>query len=313
MNRGSFNILSIDGGGIRGAYAAAILELIETRVGLKVLDHFDLIAGTSTGSIIAAGIVAQKSPGELVSLYREQGEAIFGSLIATRWPECIRQLFCSTYLKVPLAEILAEQLGEIRLGEISKPLIIPASDVGNGGVHVFKSAYSDAFTRDGSVLLRDAVLASCSAPVFFDPTKVGNYLLADGGLWANNPTMVALIDAQYRLNVAMDQVRVLSIGTGHSRLAYGTEQQRPWGLLKGWKGKSFINYLLSLQSQSVTNYAQLTLGNRVLRLDFESDAMLPLDDARIVDDLISRADRDFTHQSQAIRNFLEATSENVNE
>ena len=87
------------------------------------------------------------------------------------------------------------------LGQVKIPLILPAVDIGNGCVHVLKSNYDPTFTRDYKVRVSDAVLASCSAPTYFDPIVIDDkYRLVDGGLWANNPSLVATIDAKYRLN-----------------------------------------------------------------------------------------------------------------
>jgi predicted acylesterase/phospholipase RssA len=148
-------------------------------------------------------------------------------------------------------------------------------------------------------------MASCSAPTYFDPTKVDEYLLADGGLWANNPSLAAVIDAQRRMNVQLGDIRILSLGTGHAKTCYGVKTERNWGLLNGWKGKEFISFLMSLQAQTTGNYLQLMLKpDQILRLDFDSDCALPLDDCSALDDLVSNADRMFTHNSSRIREFL---------
>jgi len=161
------------------------------------------------------------------------------------------------------------------------------------------------FTRDKDVLLREAVLASCAAPTYFDPVRVKEYLLADGGLWANNPSLSAVIDAQHRLGIALSDIRVLSLGTGQARSSYSVSN-RVWGLMRGWEGSEFLNFLLSLQAQSTHNYLQLMLNEeQLLRLNFESDHPLPLDDCSAVEDLISRADRVFTHNTEKIKKFFD--------
>lgn len=300
-----FKILSIDGGGIRGIFPAHILQCIHDRIEIDLFNHFNMFAGTSTGSIIAAGIACGKKPNELVTLYKTHGETIFSETIKSYVPKKWKQAKHAAYQNTMLKNLLNMEFDEIKLGDIKKPLLIPATDIGNGGVHVFKSNYSRDFTRDKNVFLKDAVLASCSAPTFFDPVKVDNYLLSDGGIWANNPALAAVIDAQYRLGFDLKNIRVLSLGTGQSRTAYGTDKQKEWGLLNGWKGKEFISFLLSLQAQSTQNYLQLMLGKeQLLRLDFESDNPLPMDDVSIIDDLISRADRTFTHNTVELKKFF---------
>ena len=297
-----FRILSIDGGGIRGVFPAHILACMEERLKVNILDSFDLIAGTSTGSIIAAGVALGMSPARIVAMYKEDGEQIFA---AAGLPWMRMPLVASRYSSKHLAKVLHRVFQDARMGEIKKPLLIPATDIGNGTVHVIKSGYSNEFTRDPQVLVRDAVLASCSAPTYFDPMRLDEYLLADGGLWANNPVLAAVIEAKKRLGILLGDIRVLSIGTGHSKVNYRTRAKRKWGLVTGWKSKRFIDFIMSLQSQSAENFLGLLLEpTQVVRINFSSDQKLPLDDCSTLDDLISRADQTFTHKSRAIEEFL---------
>ena len=304
MKQGPFRILSIDGGGIRGVFPAHILYCISEKLGISLHDKVDLIAGTSTGAIVAAAIACEIAPEKIKRLYYEKGAGIFESKWSLIPSKFLQTLTHGLYNSSNLKRILAEVFGDIRLGDVKIPLLLPASDIGLGGVHVFKSSYSPDFTRDKETLVRDAVLASCAAPTFFNPAKVGPYLLADGGLWANNPTLAAIIDAQYRLNIQFENIHVLSVGTGHAKKYYGTKDDRWWGFMFGWGGRKFIDFLLSLQALSTNNYAQLMLQDRLLRLDFESDMPLPLDDCSANDDLIARADKEFTYRSTSIINFF---------
>ena len=304
-----FKILSIDGGGIRGIYPAHILRCIEERLQINLYESFDMIAGTSTGSIIAAGISTGVPASDIVDMYKEHGAGIFEKKaflwLGRKLKNKLQPMFDSIYDAQYLQSVLAGIFQNKRLGDIEKPLLLPATDIGNGCVHVLKSGYSKEFTRDNNVLVSDAVLASCSAPTYFEPHKLDHYLLADGGLWANNPALAAVIDAQRRLGVNQEDIQILTIGTGHSKTMYGTDTSRKWGLINGWKHKEFISFILSLQSQSAMNYLNLQLRpDQIKRIDFESDLPLPLDDVSKIDDLITRADHDFTHDSEAIRHFV---------
>lgn len=296
-----FRILSIDGGGIRGIYPAHILKCIEDRLGVCLYDSFDMFAGTSTGSIIAAAIASKIPTGDIVNLYQEHGKRIFSKKCRIPFiPPVFDSIYDSSYLN----SLLTSTFGTRQLGDITKPLILPSTNAADGIVHVLKSAYSVDFTRDHSVQIKDAVLASCSAPIYFPPHELKPYLLSDGGLWANNPSLVAVIDAQRRLGVNQADIKVLSIGTGHSKTAYGIKKRR-WGFVNGWRHKEFISFLLSLQSQSAHNYLSLLLRkDQLLRLDFESDRPLSLDDCSKMDDWISKADVAFTYSSVEIREFF---------
>ena len=315
----SFYILSVDGGGFRGLFAAHLLKRMEQSWQLDWREKFDLLAGTSTGSIVTGGLASGLSAARLSEFYEVHGKSIFAPRLRSRFD--IFNLLTSRYSNVTLKTLLEEVLGETTLGEVSVPLILPSVDIDNGCVHVFKSKYHDGFVRDPQVRLSDAVLASCSAPTYFDPHIVDDtYQLADGGLWANNPSLVATIDAHYRLGVPLEDIRVLSIGTGKSKAFYprsaGKRKDRlvrswqGWGLAGRWQRSKLLDLILNLQSDSAHNMLCLLLGEspldskRVLRLSFESDHPLPMDSARRRDEWVARADHEFTHNASTIANFL---------
>ncbi len=93
----TFNILAIDGGGIRGVFPAYIIQCIQERLGIDVYEYFDMIAGTSTGAIIAAGIACGKNPSKIVSLYKNNSKDIFGEKIESWWPSKLKQGMHSKY------------------------------------------------------------------------------------------------------------------------------------------------------------------------------------------------------------------------
>ncbi len=315
-----FRILSIDGGGLRGVYSAHILKRIEEELGVDWLVDFDMLAGTSTGSIIAAGLASGISAKRLFEFYKEHGVAIFKSRLCSRLD--VLKIFTSKYSSKRLYRLLEAELGDVTLGEITVPLILPSVDIGNGNVYVFKSKYDDGFVRDPKVKVSDAVLASCSAPTFFDPHLVdGKYLLADGGLWANNPALIAAIDANYRLNIPLENIRILSIGTGKSNVFYPQKTNwlydwfvrswQGWGFATRWGRSKLIDLILNLQSDAAHNMVCLMLGEnplepkKICRITFESNKRLPMDSACKLDDWISQADKDFTHRMYNIREFFE--------
>jgi len=254
-----------------------------------------------------------KSAGEVRNLYEKHGQEIFNKRVLPRFG-----VLGSKYQNRGLRKILNSFFGETKLGDIDTPLIIPATDIGNGCVHVFKSTYHNEFFRDRDVLVVDAVLASCSAPTFFPPTLLPGdkpYLLADGGLWANSPSLVAAIDAKRRLGAKMDDLKVLSVGTGKANQFYRIKTfKKPgllgWGFATKWGRGKFIEMLLNLQSETANNMLGLLLErDQILRLNFESDKDLPLDRPEEFEDLISRADREFTHSSMSIQQFICQTRE----
>ena len=301
INKKTFKILSIDGGGIRGIYSAYILKRVEEEFKIKLHDYFDLIAGTSTGSIIAAAIACNISIDDIVKLYQEKGAEIF---LKKQWWK-LPKWFCSKFQSNALNNILNEKFGEIKLNDISKPLILPASNITTGKVYVSKSFYNKEFVRDKHLKLKDAILASCSAPTYFDPHFVEPYLLVDGGLWANNPSLVAVIDAKKRLNQRLEDIKILSIGTGLYKPEFDFRTKN-MGFLTGWKREKLIDFILSLQSQATDNYLNLLLKkNQKFRLNFETSEELPLDNSKSVCKFLAKADEDFTYQVDSLKKFLE--------
>ena len=192
-NTDTFHILALDGGGTRGIYTAHLLAKIEQTFGISIKTCFDLIAGTSTGAIIAGAAVSDIPMQEIVELFETETPYIFRK----RWYRI--PLFLSKYPSKQLAQILAKHLPATPLSDIETPLMITSSEIAKSEIHIFRSNYrgrdSEIVPTSKDVSLRDAILASCAAPTFFAPKSVGNFLLADGGLWANNPSTVAFTEA----------------------------------------------------------------------------------------------------------------------
>ena len=263
-----FYILALDGGGTRGIYAARILECLEESLKVQIRDCFNLIAGTSTGSIIAGAAAIGIPMKNVVELFEREGPKIFRrKLHRFSW-------FSSKYSKKPLERAIDNHLSStIKLGEISTPLMIMSSDISAGDVWVFKSKYMEEeghpYSRDKGLLLKDAILSSCAAPTFFAPQGVydslrgSNALVVDGGLWANNPSIFAYTEALSKFNnkVDVDQIKILSIGTA-PETSEMYSKKRFWGFLTGWGREKFIHYILGIQSRASTNMAGLLLGDR---------------------------------------------------
>lgn len=313
-------ILTIDGGGTRGAFPAAVIELIEKRFGMKFEKKFDLVAGTSTGAIVGAGIATGSTGKEIREWYEEKEGQIFGKK-NTRGLLRIPS-FRSLYKGKALNKVLQERFGDLTLNEVEKPLIIPATELRSGKVHVFKSGYHKEFKRDRDVKVWEAVRASCAAPTYFDPhrgesTSKG-LLLADGGLWCNNPGLMAVVDAQYRLGWKREEIKVLTLGTGGQRVQYDARSEKHWlngigwGILTGWEKNKILKLCFSLQGETAHNMLCLSLGEspligegkQVLRIDWETDANLTPDEVGGIENHTARADRAVTHWGTKIEEFL---------
>jgi len=304
-----FKILCLDGGGIRGLYSAQILKNIEDKCDVDFYNDFDLIVGTSTGSILAGAIVKKVNLDTVISLYQNEGKNIFKK----RWFARLG-LFTAKYKPDSLKEQLKLIFNNTVLGDIEKPLLICATDIGNSSQFVFKTTFNNqedgngnkkALVRDRDIALYDAIMASSSAPIFFPPHKIDNFLLSDGGLWANSPVLVALAEAKKIFNVEPKDIVIVSIGTGVEENDYHIDTEK-WGFLTGWKKSKLISTILNLQTKVNSNLLKFLMPKEnILRLTFTSDKTLPLDDTTQNKNLLSRADKDFSERYAEIQTFID--------
>jgi len=233
----SIKVLAIDGGGIRGIIPATILTEIQKRLGMDLLQVFDLVAGTSTGGIIALGIGSRckdngpYSPRELVDLYVQNGPKIFKKNLLT--PE--RQVILPKYSPEALESALAQFFQDAEFQSALTPLLISSYDL-QGQVPFFFKSHRIAGDPTYNWKLTDIARATSAAPTFFSPlhlTRDGqDYALVDGGVFVNNPSMAAYAEAR-ALYPDATQFIVVSVGTGdrQDRITYASAKD--WGLL-GW-------------------------------------------------------------------------------
>ena len=298
-NTDTFHILALDGGGTRGIYTAQLLAKIEEAFGTRIKTHFDLIAGTSTGAIIAGAAVSDIPMQDIVELFETETRYIFRK----KWYRI--PLFVSKYPSEKLAQIIAKHIPATPLGNIETPLMITSSEITSSEVHIFRSNYgsrdSEIAPTNKDVCLRDAILASCAAPTFFAPKSVDDLLFADGGLWANNPSTAAFTEALSAFGKGTQELRMLSIGTGHSVNMY--HNRRGWGFLTGWGGAKLTSYVMTLQSQASARTAKLLLQQNYLRINPKID-FWELDTLTQLENLKSLAERDFEKYVAEIRAFI---------
>ena len=203
-----------------------------------------------------------------------------------------------------------ETFGTIKLGDIETPLIINATNVSTGKVHVFKSRYQQyrrnksQYIRDDGIPLYKAVLASCSAPVYFDPVKIDDGLICDGGLWANNPVLVGYTDAINNFQRDHKTIKILSIGTGRIPKFYSPASR--WGLLTGWQREKIVDFAMLCQSQYAENCLNLIMPNNIHRINPEIDDW-SLDNCASVPILKELASSEVANDGEKIKRFLNDT------
>ena len=313
MKQDNFQILSLDGGGIRGAYSAAFLAETERLLGHPIMRHFDLVAGTSTGGIIATALAFGHPAEEIEELYREHGREIFARehtvkvpLLAKLLAWTLRRkvpdlasdpesLFEAKYSPAPLTKRLEALLGDRTLNEASVRLLLPSIDLTQGKTVVFKTPHLPGLVRDRKMRAVDVVLATSAAPTYFPPhVPHDGVAYCDGGLWANNPALVAYAEAVRISNLCTrtdidpdfspDDVLILSVGTGTHSYSIA-----PPGKLTGltfW-GPELLNVIGASQSQGTDFQAQYLLDKRYMRVDFPvPDVSWKLDCVDIVEKLL---------------------------
>ncbi len=242
---GTIRILSLDGGGIRGLIGATALGRIATALGVpgqSLADQFHLIAGTSTGGIMAAGLAApgalRHGPAELAELYTAQGKTIFPpGAWADRNP-----LFQTKYEADALEGILAAKLGKARLSEAAPELLVTAWDLERARPKLFTSWRARQFASE-DFFLSAIARATSAAPTYFPPAIVHSldtgisdaqrrHALVDGGVFANDPAALALAEAR-RLFPKADRALILSLGTGARVNRISGDKALKFGLA-GW-------------------------------------------------------------------------------
>lgn len=210
-----FQILALDGGGAKALFTAHVLARLEQDFRVNVADAFDLIAGTSAGGIVALCLGVGLSPSEIVAHYEELAKVVFPRARRRPWRR-IRQCTSPLYDAGSLRAVLTDVLGGRKLGDSSKRLVVPAWDVGCGSVHVFKTPHHERLRRDWRIPMVDVAMATSAAPTFFPAAQVDGHRLVDGGVWANNPSVIAVAEAVSMLGAPLPTIRVLNVGTTQS-------------------------------------------------------------------------------------------------
>ncbi|MFH1926484.1 MAG: CBASS cGAMP-activated phospholipase [Chloroflexota bacterium] len=285
-----FQILALDGGGIKGLFSAAILSFLEDDLNIKIVDHFDLIVGTSTGGLIALGLGVGLSPADLVDFYVEHGPAIFPGKFGLGLKQYIRR----KYDPYPLEKALRSCFQEKRLADCTKRLVIPAYNIGEDDVYLFKTPHHERLKRDWKVPLWKVGMATSAAPTYFPAfTKVDHVRLVDGGVWANNPTMVGITEAVSLLGQPLDSIRIFSLGT--TDVCKGRSGKLDTGGFLQWR-KDGLEVVMRGQSVGTHTQAMHLVGpENVHRLDPRvPDGLFALDKLS-KEGLISKAAHESRH------------------
>ncbi|GGB53115.1 CBASS cGAMP-activated phospholipase [Fictibacillus barbaricus] len=284
---GVFRVLSIDGGGMKGVIPAQYLKRIEENTGRPIHEHFDLITGTSTGGIIALGLSIGLPAAEITKIYSEEGKKIFSkSLFSNKFSS-------AKYDNKHLKKLLINQYGEKRMRDAMTMLCIPSIEHHKAEPKVFKTPHHSDYIQDGERFMWEVGLATSAAPTYFPAASIGEgECKIDGGLWANNPILVAIGEAK-KLGFSLDQIRVLSLGTGDCIYSVDNKVAENGGLIK-WKS-NLVDFTFQAQSKSATYTAKYLIGDNLYRITPTFGRPLQLDstDTKDIAFMISEANHLF--------------------
>ncbi len=246
-----YKVLSIDGGGIRGVIPAFLLYRMEEEFGRPIAEMFDLIVGTSTGGIIAAGLTAPSAlqagqnvapeprhkASHILDLYVQHGRKIFDRSF-WRGVTSVGGRTDEQYGHEALEKLLETYLEGTTLEDCITPIVVTSYDIERREPYFFKTERARK-RKDRNHYLRDVARATSAAPTYFEPKVVKSLaqrptrrVLVDGGVFANNPAMCAFAEA-IESGVAMDDIILVSLGTGIAKRKIPYEDARDWGAI-GW-------------------------------------------------------------------------------
>ena len=312
-----FRVLSLAGGGLRGAFGIGFLCELESRVEHGLWNYFDLIAGTSTGAITASALCRGTTAAEMQAFYEKHAKQIFHPrpkrtphralkmmypmarwFVRQRVGRNLDHFFGSRYCPQMLEASMKDGFDNETLRDMTKTrLIVPTVNLTDGVTHVFRTPHLPIPREDYQWTISDIILAATAAPTYFPhKTMPDGKDYADGGLWAIDPGVVALAEAarilrcrdgycDWRHNgksVDLSEVHMLSLGTGQASYSLAPPGSDAGMLF--WS-KHVAEEMSVSQIQGTQLPLQIVLGDRHRQFDFKlRDASWSMDNCEAVDD-----------------------------
>lgn len=308
-----FQILSLIGGGIRGAFVTSYLKELEQKLGRPIAESFDLIAGTSTGGIIAAGLAFGLSAEKMHQFYVDYGASIFTERSPYKAKGIYRYLFPpvnwifkkktggglhtafrARYCPFALEKSFDLAFGDHTLGDINcTRLIMPAVNLTKGVPHVFRSTHLPEAVHDKDIKIAEAIIATTAAPTYFPHRQIGEDAFVDGGVWAADPSMLAIAEAirvqqlskemlDPTAEIVTNDIHLLSVGTGRADFSLSPPGGDA-GLLF-WASR-IADVMGTSQSQGVHLPLKFFLGDRYRHVNFKMTEKWALDDVKNIPEL----------------------------
>jgi patatin-like phospholipase/acyl hydrolase len=306
----TFRILSLDGGGIRGTLSAVILQRLEEKVP-GFVSKVDMVAGTSTGGILALALAYGLTPAQCLTIYATQGKEIFADTVWDDFKD-VGNLFGAQYSNASLQTVLAQYFGDKKLSDLQKRVLISSFDLDNEAYdprafRTWKAKFFHNFPEEGSDAnerIVDVALRTSAAPTYF-PIYQG---YVDGGVVANNPSVCALAQALDSVQVMeagaprplhLDEVVLISVGTGKNQ-QYISEKNADWGLAQ-W-ARRLVSIMIDGTAGVAEYQCRQLLSERFCRLDPTLREEINLDSVTKTTRLIEIAtDADITEAVEWLR------------
>jgi len=307
----TYKILSLDGGGIKGIFTACMLGKIASEYARDepLTQYFEHIAGTSTGGIIALGLGLEIPSQKIVELYTKDGAKIFPPwrFKLKKWTGRLGQLLWnkSVFDRKYLDIILKQTFGDRKYRECKPRMTIPAFKLPSAELAVLKTDHHPDYKHDPRNTCRKIAAATSAAPTFLKGVENGSTVFFDGGVWANNPIMLAVNEAITAYDIGLDQISVLSIGTGSP--AWSTKNPRLNKGALGWA--DIFEGMMYLNGEAALSQARLMLGpENVVRVEPEgAQAAIDMADWQTArQELPSEAARLFEQNKDLFARFFES-------
>jgi patatin-like phospholipase/acyl hydrolase len=288
----TYRIFSFDGGGIRGLVATVIVERLMAALP-DLLSQTDLLAGTSTGGVMALALARGIPPAALTELYYSKGPKIFDDSFFDNLLD-LGQTIGAQYDNRNLRQEMQRIFGDTRLQDLPKKVLVPSFDLDNEDPDPDRRSWKAKFFHnfsgndtDGAVRAYKVAIYTSSAPTYF-PSFDG-YI--DGGVVTNNPSVAAIAQTQDRRaeidnRPTLEEIKLLSIGTGQA-LHYIKGQRNDWGYAQ-W-AKPIITLMMDGSMGVIDYQCRQILGENYRRISPILPDPIDLNDWRKRDELVGFA------------------------
>lgn len=291
------HLLALTGGGYRGLFTAQIIARMEAQTKIGIAGHFDMMAGTSIGGIVAIGLACGIGAKDLVASISSRGPEIFkprrrsvGGFVSARYD--------SNSLQKAIVGILGKDHAKRPFAEIPAPLLVVSVDDRMSEPRIFRTELCAPGEADDISTL-DVAMATSAAPTYFAPHRIGERTYVDGGLIANAPDLVLLGEAMRRFDAELSDLHLCSIGTaGNPRT--GNTSGQPGKI--GWMARhELMELVMDAQAALTAEQVARLAPSSVLRMDKRPSRRIDLDDVRAetTDELLGLADQTVTEVTAA--------------